>query len=71
VKWVAEEEFGKGWWFVGVPNLTPVHAITGTNWEGVGVKSDVVAGKGEWEGLDAEEVGRRLAKAVLEPRTEL
>jgi hypothetical protein len=31
------------------PDLKPVHSITGTNWEGIGVKSDVVAGEAEWE----------------------
>jgi hypothetical protein len=46
-RFIGEEIFGKGWWFVAVPNLKPVHAITGTNWEGIGVKSDVTAGKGE------------------------
>ncbi|KAG0652326.1 Cytochrome P450 [Hyphodiscus hymeniophilus] len=43
---VAEETFGKEWWFVGVPTLRPIHSLTGSNWEGVGVKSDHVAGKG-------------------------
>lgn len=71
-RWVAEEEFGKGWWLVAVPNLKPVHSVTGTNWEGLGVKSDVIAGEGAWEGVsDAEEVGRQMAKLVLEPRVEL
>jgi hypothetical protein len=71
-RFVGDEVFGKGWWFVGVPNLKPVHAITGSNWEGVGVKSDVIAGKGKWEGVsDAKEVARRLAIQVLEPQKEL
>jgi C-terminal processing protease CtpA/Prc len=63
IRVICEEEFGKGWWHVGVPELQPVHAVTGSNWEGVGVKSDVVAGKGEWDGItDAEEVAKRLAR---------
>lgn len=71
-RFICEEEFGKHWWIVGVPNLKPVHAITGTNWEGVGVKSDVVAGKGEWEGItDAQEVARRLAIKSLDHEGEL
>jgi hypothetical protein len=64
---ICEEIFGKGWWVVAVPSVRPVHAVTGTNWEGVGVLSDVVAGKGEWEEVsDAEEVGKRLVKRILE-----
>jgi hypothetical protein len=69
---IAEEIFGQGWWFVAVPNLEPVHAVTGSNWEGVGVKSDVIAGKGEWAGVsDAEEVARSLAMRVFESQKEL
>lgn len=71
-RWICEEEFGNGWWLVAVPNLKPVHSVTGTNWEGVGVKSDVVAGEGKWQEVnDAEEVGRRMAQMALEQRTEL
>jgi hypothetical protein len=63
---ICEDIFGKGWWVVGVPNVKPVHAVTGTNWEGVGVLSDVVAGKGEWEEVsNAEDVGKRLIKRML------
>jgi hypothetical protein len=41
-------------------------SVTGTNWEGVGVKSDIVAGMGEWEGVeDAKEVATRLAVKIL------
>lgn len=71
-RFVAEEIFGKRWWFVAVPNLKPVHAITGSNWERIGVKSDVVAGKGEWkEEKDAKEVGRKLAVQMLQRDKEL
>lgn len=73
-RFICEEIFGKGWWMVAVPNVRPVHAATGTNWEGVGVLSDVVAGKGEWEDVrDAEEVGKILVKRILveEERGEL
>jgi hypothetical protein len=66
-RFICEEIFGKGWWVVAVPRVRPVHAVTGTNWEGVGVRSDVVAGRGEWKGVeDALEVGRRMAKVILE-----
>lgn len=58
---LCEEEFGKHWWVVGVPNLRVVNDVTGTNWEGVGVRSDVVVGKGE----DAKDVGRRMAMKAL------
>ena len=71
-RFVAEEIFGKGWWVVGVPNVRPVHAVTGVNWGKVGVKSDVVAGKGEWaEEKDAMEVARQLAVRALQPDKEL
>jgi hypothetical protein len=67
---VAEEIFGRGWWFVGIPSIRPVHAVTGSNWEGVGVKSDIVAGKGEWAGeKDAMEVARQLAVRALQRDT--
>ena len=63
---IGEEIFGKGWWVVGVSSVAPKHAVTGTNWEGVGVLSDVVAGEGEWEEVsDAEEVAKRLVKEIL------
>lgn len=71
-RFVGEEIFGEGWWLVAVPNLQPVHPITGSNWEGIGVKSDIVAGKGEWAGVsDAEEVSRSLAIRILELQKEL
>jgi hypothetical protein len=66
-RWICEEIFGKGWWMVAVPHLQPIHAVTGTNWDKVGVKSDIIAGDGDWEGVsDAQEVGRRLVARVLE-----
>ena len=66
-RFVAEEVFGKRWWYVGVPDLRPTHAVMGRNWEGNGVLSDAVAGNGEWEGVsDAGEVARRLAVRKLE-----
>jgi hypothetical protein len=69
---IAEDVFGKEWWFVGIPNARPIHAVTGSNWEGVGVKSDIVAGKGEWEGVtDAAEVARQLAARALQRDKEL
>ena len=71
-RFLCEDEFGKGWWHVGVPNLKAVHEITGTNWEGVGVKSDIIAGQGDWlDVADAQEIARRLATKVLEPEQEL
>jgi hypothetical protein len=55
-----------------IPNLKPVHEVTGSNWEGIGVKSDIVAGRGEWEGVNnAEEVARRLAMRALRAEQEL
>jgi C-terminal processing protease CtpA/Prc len=63
---LCEEEFGEKWWTASMPNTKPVNPITGTNWEGVGVKSDIVAGMGEWEGVeDAKEVATRLAVKIL------
>ena len=63
---ICQEIFGEGWWIVLVPSVRPVHSVTGTNWEGVGVLSDVVAGTEEWEEVsDAEEVGKSLAKRIL------
>lgn len=55
-----------------MPSLRVIHAVTGTNWEGIKVKSDVVAGRGEWEGVsDAKQVGRILAMRDLEAKEEL
>jgi Peptidase family S41 len=67
------EEFGEKWWIASIPNLKPVHAITGSNWGSVGVKSDIVSGKGEWVGVDdAKEVATRLIIRILEQgKTEL
>ncbi|KAF2096171.1 ClpP/crotonase [Rhizodiscina lignyota] len=66
-RFICEDIFGKSWWVVAVPRERPVHAVTGTNWEGVGVLSDVVAGKGEWkETNDAEAVGKDLIKRIFE-----
>ncbi|KAH8585949.1 hypothetical protein B0O99DRAFT_695960 [Bisporella sp. PMI_857] len=66
-QFICEEIFGKGWWLVAVPSVRVLHAVTGTNWDGIGVVSDVVAGRGEWERVsDALEVGRRLAKLALQ-----
>jgi len=60
-KFICEEEFGGKWWLAAVPNLKPVHEITGSNWEGIGVKSDIVAGEGEWVGInDAKEVATKI-----------
>jgi len=71
-KFICEEILGEKWWFLAVPSCTAVHAVTGENWERVDVRSNIAAGKGEWEDVsDAGEVARRLAKALLEPRTEL
>lgn len=60
-RFVAEEEFGKGWWFVGIPDLEPWNAVTGGNWEGVGVVSDVIVGEEE----DVVNVARRMARKAL------
>ncbi|KAH8765178.1 ClpP/crotonase-like domain-containing protein [Hyaloscypha finlandica] len=71
-QYVCEKDFGKMWWFVAVPNLKPVHEITRTNWEGIGVKSDVIAGEGDWKGVaDAKEVATRLLMKSLKPGQEL
>ena len=61
-KFIGEEEFGEGWWFVGVPDLRPVHSVTGVNWEGVGVKSDIVVSEGQG---NAKDLGRRMALEAL------
>lgn len=64
---LCEEEFGDKWWLAAIPTLQPLHPVTHTNWEGVGVQSDVVAGKGEWIDVDdAKQVATRLAVRVLE-----
>lgn len=71
-QYVCEKDFGKMWWLVTVSNLKPVHVITGTNWEGVGVKSEVIAGEGDWIGdSDAKEVATRLLMKLLKPEQEL
>jgi C-terminal processing protease CtpA/Prc len=57
---IGVERFGR-WWGVGVPELRPVSSVTGGNWEGTGVRSDVVVGDGE----DAEDVGRMLVARDL------
>lgn len=65
----CEEEFGGKWWLAAIPIVKPVHAATGSNWEGIGIKSDVVAGTGEWVGVnDAKEVATRLAMRNLGQR---
>jgi hypothetical protein len=61
LNFLCEEEFGSHWWVVGVPIVQPVNGVTGTNWEGVGVRSEVVVGNGE----DAKTVGRRMAMEAL------
>lgn len=60
-RFVAEEEFGGRWWVAMIPQMTPRHAITGKNWEGVGVISDVIVDEGE----DELEVARRMAVETL------
>ena len=61
-KFIGEEEFGKGWWLVAIPNWRPVNMVTGSNWEGVGVKSDVIVREGEG---DAKDVGTKMALKAL------
>jgi len=62
----CEEEFGDKWWLAAIPSLKPVHEATGSNWEGVGIKSDIIAGKGEWVGIeDAKGVATKLAVRIL------
>lgn len=60
-KSICADEFGKNWWVAGIPDMRPVNAVTGTNWEGVGVKSDVVVEKGD----DAKALARQMAMEVL------
>jgi len=43
---ICEEEFGEGWWSVYARDMKLVHHVTGSSWDGVGVKSDILAG---WE----------------------
>ena len=64
---VCNQELGKGWWHVGIPDMRPVNAVTGSNWEGVGVKSDTIVGEGE----DAISLGKRMAMGELELRDAL
>lgn len=61
-RFICEEEFGKHWWVVAVPSMRPVNRVTGTNWEGVGVKSDVVVGQDDG---DAKDVAREMALEAL------
>ena len=44
------------------PDLRPVHSVTGVNWEGVGVKSDIVVSEGQG---NAKDLGRRMALEAL------
>jgi hypothetical protein len=60
-KSICTDEFGKNWWVAAVPDMRPVNAVTGANWEGVGVKSDVVVEKGD----DAKALARRMAMEAL------
>lgn len=63
---ICEEIFGPAW-SVRIPTTRPVHVVTGTNWEGVGVLSDTVAGKGVWADVSrAEEVAKKLIKRMFE-----
>lgn len=39
---IGEQVFGKGWWSMYVETLRFVHDATGTDWDQVGVKSDVM-----------------------------
>jgi Peptidase family S41 len=61
LRFVAEEEFGKEWWSIVVPDETPRSTVTGANWEGVGVVSDVVVGEHE----DVADVARDMARKAL------
>ena len=58
---IAEGEFGKEWWHVGIPDQTPRHAITGGNWEGLGVLTDVIVGEGE----DVVDAARKMARKAM------
>jgi len=59
---ICEEEFGEGWWSVFAQDMRLVHHVTKSSWDGVGVKSDILAG---WEeGSDrARDVAIALAKS--------
>jgi len=61
---ICNEGFGQGWWRVGIPDMRPVNAVTGSNWEGVGVRSDMIVEEGE----DAIILGKRMAMKELELR---
>ena len=62
----AEDVFGEGCWFVGIPFLKLVHAITGLIWEGLRVDSNKVARRSKWIGEhDVKEVARILAVEAL------
>lgn len=43
---ICEEEFGEGWWSVYAQDMKLEHHVTGSSWDDVGVKSDILAG---WE----------------------
>ncbi|KAK5390468.1 hypothetical protein LTR20_002808 [Exophiala xenobiotica] len=58
---ICEEEFGGRWWHVGIPDTRPVNVITGTNWEGFGVRSDIVVGKSQ----DPKALARSMALEEL------
>jgi hypothetical protein len=58
---ICAEDFGARWWLVAVPD----RKIEGDKWGGEGVKSDIVAGKGDWEGYSVEEVIKKLSEKLL------
>lgn len=60
-RFIVEKEFGKRWWLVVLPDLTARSTVTGTNWEGVGVVTDVVVGEDE----DVVDVAREMARKAL------
>jgi hypothetical protein len=65
-QFICEEAFGDKWWLAAIPVVKPVHAVTRSNWERFGFKSDVVAGKGEWVGVEnAKEVATTFAVRIL------
>lgn len=64
---ICNKGFGQGWWRVGIPDMRPVNAVTGSNWEGVGVRSDMIVEEGE----DAIILGKRMAMKELELRDAL
>jgi hypothetical protein len=68
-QFICDEAFGDKWWLAAIPVVKPVHAVTGSNWEMVGVKSEIVAGKGEWVGVEnAKKVATKLAVRILGER---